>query len=217
LEPSSGILERQTVQEWRDEIHRDPQNPGAGTEGCFNLLFLNPNAHDWWNRGLFALKPLDRSEDRTTLTCQFFWQPQYSHTWKSNVDLLMGPLLSRGLTRVDNYQLVHSEYKDGLPQPIRSGDMFTLTTDDPDKKPLPSFKLLELQWILQKITAMSGDDGESSSDSSSDWVYDWIPPPPLQDSSPDVAKAVIKLQNPDPRGVFYEPLEHLQGSTPIVC
>jgi len=123
-----------------------------------------------------------------------------------------------GLTRVNNYQLVHSEYReDGLAQLIRSGDMFTLTTDDPDKKPLPSFKLLELQWILQKITAMSGDDGEPSSDSSSDWVYDWIPPPPLQDSSPDVAKAVIKLQNPDPRGVFYEPLEHLQGSTPIVC
>src|SRR5882762_8742931 len=49
------------VQEWRDEIHRDPQNTETGTEGCFNLLCLNPNAHDWWNRGLFALKPVDRS------------------------------------------------------------------------------------------------------------------------------------------------------------
>ncbi|KAN0070975.1 hypothetical protein V8E54_011140 [Elaphomyces granulatus] len=146
------------VQEWRDEIHRDPQNPGTGTEGCFNLLCLAQHAHDWWNRGIFALKPVDRSEDRTTLTCQFFWQPQYSHTRKSNVDLLMAAIMN------------HSEYReDGLAEPIRSGDMFTLTTDDPDKKPLPSFKLLELQWILQKITAMSGDDGESSSDSSSDW------------------------------------------------
>jgi hypothetical protein len=179
------------VQEWRNEIHRDPQNPGTGTEGCFNLLCLAPSAHDWWNRGLFALRPVDRSEDGTRLTFQFFWQPQYSHTRKSNVDLLMEPLLSRGLTRVNNYRLVHSEDReDGLVPPIRSGDMFTLTTDDPDKKPLPSFRLLELQWILQRITAMSGDDGESSSD----WVYDWIPPPPLQDSSPDVGMLFVLKQ-----------------------
>jgi hypothetical protein len=56
------------IQEWRDEVHRDPQNPGTGTEGCFNLLCLAPHVHDWWKRGLFALNPVDGSEDRTTLT-----------------------------------------------------------------------------------------------------------------------------------------------------
>jgi HNH endonuclease len=145
-----------------DQKPPDPQNSGTGTEGCFNLLCLAPHAHDWWNRGLFALKPVDRSEDRTTLTCQFFWQPQYSHTRRSNVDLLMGPLLSRGLTRVNNYQLVHSEYcEDGLAQLtiIRSGDMFTLTTDDPDKKPLPSAQLQTARVTVDTTENYSNERG----------------------------------------------------------
>ena len=89
--------------------------------------------------------------------------------------------------------------------------MFTVTTNDPDKKPLPSFKLLELQWILQRVVAMSGICCESSFDYSSDRVYDWIPPPQSLYSSPDVAKVAIELRNTDPRGVFYE--EHLHSST----
>ena len=166
------------VQEWKNEIHRDQQNPETGTEGCFNLLCLSPSAHDMWNKGIFALKPVARSEDGTTLTIQFFWQPRYSHRRTSGVDLLMEPLLSRDLNHVDGvYTLPSGLREDGQLQPIRSGDMFTLTTNDPDKKPLPSFKLLELQWILQRVVAMSGICCESSFDYSSDRVYDWIPPP----------------------------------------
>lgn len=32
---------------------------------------------------------------------------------------------------------------------------FTLTTDDLDNESLPNWKLLEMQWILQRITAIS--------------------------------------------------------------
>ena len=32
---------------------------------------------------------------------------------------------------------------------------FTLTTDDLDNESLPNWKLLEMQWILQKIMAIS--------------------------------------------------------------
>ena len=39
---------------------------------------------------------------------------------------------------------------------IQSGDLFELQTDDPIKKPLPSFELLELQWFLQRIQGMAG-------------------------------------------------------------
>lgn len=41
-------------------------------------------------------------------------------------------------------------------QPIKSGDIFDLITDDPIKKPLPSFTLLELQWALTRVVGMAG-------------------------------------------------------------
>jgi hypothetical protein len=66
----------------------------------------------------------------------------------------MEPELSRGLDRVESSRLMHAE--DDISRDLRSGDTLTLITDDPVNKPLPSFKLLHMQWILQRITAMSG-------------------------------------------------------------
>jgi hypothetical protein len=45
---------------------------------------------------------------------------------------------------------------DGSYRGIESGDTFTLTTDDPEIRPLPSWELLDMQWVLQRLTAMSG-------------------------------------------------------------
>lgn len=39
---------------------------------------------------------------------------------------------------------------------VRSGDVITLKTDDPEKKPLPSMDLLEMQWVLHRLTALCG-------------------------------------------------------------
>lgn len=39
---------------------------------------------------------------------------------------------------------------------IPSGYIFTVTTDDPSEKPLPSFALLTLQWNLRRIAATQG-------------------------------------------------------------
>jgi hypothetical protein len=50
---------------------------------------------------------------------------------------------------------------------IESGDIYTFTTDDPAKLPLPSWELLEMQWVLQRLTAMSGGAGMPDFD-----VYD---------------------------------------------
>jgi len=38
---------------------------------------------------------------------------------------------------------------------ISSGDEISLETDDPVNKPLPSLKLLEMQWFLHRVAAMS--------------------------------------------------------------
>ncbi|KAJ9244060.1 hypothetical protein DTO207G8_5093 [Paecilomyces variotii] len=49
---------------------------------------------------------------------------------------------------------------DGLSETkLCSGDTFTLTTDDPQSKPLPSIELLQMQWTLQRLIAISGAAG----------------------------------------------------------
>ena len=58
---------------------------------------------------------------------------------------------------------------------IFSGDKITLTTDDPHSLPLPSVKLLEMQWVLQRIAAMCGgaeedDDGFLGDDDDDDYA-----------------------------------------------
>jgi hypothetical protein len=62
----------------------------------------------------------------------------------------------------------HKGFNSGLPietttpdgksnyQLIRTGDVFTFTTADPENLPLPNRNLLEMQWYLLRVTAMSG-------------------------------------------------------------
>ena len=55
---------------------------------------------------------------------------------------------------------------------IHSGDEIYLETSDPKRLPLPDLRLLEMQWILHRVTALSGaaeprdDFGEDTDD---DW------------------------------------------------
>ena len=180
------------VDKWRNKIFPDPQHPDTGVESCFNLICLSPNAHKYWGNGRFALKPLKLSDDEKELTVQFFWQPQYNHKLDDYVDLLREPLSSEGLDCAEKEGeefFLGYRSEDRSFREIRSGDIFTLTTDDPGRRPLPSWELLEMQWILQRITAMSGaagtpeldlnDDDDNNGDirSYSDRVYKWIQRP----------------------------------------
>jgi hypothetical protein len=205
------------VDKWRNKIFPDPQHPDTGVESCFNLICLAGNAHTHWNNGRFALKPLKLSDNKEELTVQFFWQPQYNHRSIDRVDLLMKPLSSKDLDLVEKeekFSFLTRVSEDRSIRKIESGDIFTLTTDDPGSRPLPSLELLEMQWILQRITAMSGAAGPPEFDDDDDddidfrptlipdgnnrdirfyfnRVYKWIPPPPLV---PRMAKQAIKAQ-----------------------
>ena len=208
------------VDKWRNKIFPDPQHPDTGVESCFNLICLTATAHTYWGNGNFALKPLKLSEDEKELTIQFFWQPQYNHKLHDHVDLLKEPLSSKGLNLVEKDKgkcFLDRLLEDESSRRIRSGDIFTLTTDDPGSRPLPSWELLEMQWILQRITAMSGaagtpeldlnddddinsrstfipNDGNVDIRSYFDRVYKWIQPPPLPGGVPSVAKEATKVQ-----------------------
>jgi hypothetical protein len=144
------------VEKWKTTILPNSQNPDIGVERCLNLIPLSPNAHDMWKRGLFALKPLELSHDRTKLTVQFFWQVPGNYQFGSLVDLLTEPASSKGLDFVGDGDFL-CRFENDISSPrIRSGEIFTFTTRDPENLPLPSLELLEMQWILQRLVGMSG-------------------------------------------------------------
>jgi hypothetical protein len=107
------------VKKWRSMIFPNSQNPDVGVERCFNLISLSPPAHDMWNRGVFALKPLKLSRDRKKLTVQFFWKVPGNYKIKSRIDLLTEPASSEGLDiTADGYWLARLK-ADGSTPAIR--------------------------------------------------------------------------------------------------
>jgi hypothetical protein len=49
---------------------------------------------------------------------------------------------------------------------VKSGDIITFKTNDPHKLPLPSYELLQMQWVLHRIVAIRGaaDDAKDDND-----------------------------------------------------
>src|ERR1700733_8963907 len=163
----TGFWTEDRVTEWRNKIFPNSNHPDTDVDVCFNLISLSPSAHWYWSKGRFALKPLEMSEDKKKLSVQFFWQPQYNHRSKDLIDLLDEPLSSKDLrsTKKDGIEC-HLTYPhdDVSARYIQSGDIFTFTTDDPEIRPLPNWELLDMQWILQRLTAMSGAAGTADVD-----------------------------------------------------
>ena len=64
---------KEKVTAWEAELF-----PGGiseiGIKGVHNLITFSPSAHVYWNRGVFALKPISMSDDNTTLKVQFLRQ-----------------------------------------------------------------------------------------------------------------------------------------------
>ena len=117
---------------------------------CQNLITLAPHAHADWERAYFVLEPIRISDDEKRLDVKFFWLASNPHV--PRVDILQVPSLAAAehgpnLARLFNHETVTQ---------IRSGDEISLETDDPVSRPLPNFRLLEMQWFLHRVTAMSG-------------------------------------------------------------
>ncbi|KIX04234.1 uncharacterized protein Z518_07788 [Rhinocladiella mackenziei CBS 650.93] len=199
------------IKKWRGTIFPDPQNPNTGIDRCVNLISLDAGVYVKWTKGMFALKPLKLPTDRKELTVQFFWQVPGNYDIVSRIDLLSEPTSSEGLEIVANgHGLLHIE-EDGPSHLIRSGELFTLTTKDPENLPLPSAELLEMQWVLQRLVGMSGGAGwpildldDESVDDDYGWfvpdlnpnldnslkrVREWVTPKEAADIGPEVSTA----------------------------
>ena len=154
------------VAAWEAELFQNGTHE-KGLETASNLITLSKDAHDYWNKGVFALKPISVSDDKTTLTIQFFWQAKHQET-QPTMSLLTTPLSTKDLDSNNGAPL--TDYRGPQDRRLKSGDIFELKTDDAEARPLPSFTLLEMQWFLQRVTGMAGaadieeDMGEEDSD-----------------------------------------------------
>jgi hypothetical protein len=172
------------VTTWEIELFPSGINE-LGIERVYNLITLSDEVHDVWNQGAFALKPISLSEDKTTLTVQFFWQKKLAGT-PAMVPLSTRPESTEGLNEIEDkhgYGTIWLATKIGsqMVRAIKSGDFFDFKTDDPVVKPLPSIKLLEMQWFLQRVAGMAGaagpyepDCGEDSDDDISNMGLDEV-------------------------------------------
>jgi hypothetical protein len=141
---------QEKIDTWKAEIFPDGISE-AGVERVYSLITLSADVHRLWGRGAFALKPISKSDDKKTLEVQFFWQKKQSEP--QTTSLLTIPNSTKGL---DHSNDKTSIFRQDRGQRIKSGDYFKIQTNDPDKKPLPSFELLELQWFLKRIQGMAG-------------------------------------------------------------
>lgn len=130
------------IKSWHDTIFG-----GSGTETPKNLLTLNKTVHALWGKARFALRPIQSTA--TELKMEFYWLPGRE---RNKVNLCEKPTDGKPAASPLNCRLLDCEYFDM----IVSGRLITLTTSDPENMPLPSFELLEMQWFLNRVAAMSG-------------------------------------------------------------
>ncbi|KAF7880447.1 uncharacterized protein EAF02_007293 [Botrytis sinoallii] len=133
------------VAAWKAEIFSRGLSK-IGDEKVDNRITLSKVAHAQWNRGAFALKPISI----------FFWQKKQTDI-QSTMTLTTTPISTENLDHNEGaFDHGYTTLYCPGPKAIESGQIFELKTRDPIKQPLPSFKLLELQWALTRVVGMAG-------------------------------------------------------------
>jgi hypothetical protein len=155
-----------TADVWVDAAQAIVDGQDDPTLQCENLICLTPEAHSYWNRGYFALKPVG-DVSNTELKLQFFWQmPQISRDSRrpNFTHILRRPGSSRNAHAAgDGIWLNRTPF-----EPLTSGDVVTLKTSEPTVWPLPPRELLELQWHMSRVLRMAGGAEESWPDEDRD-------------------------------------------------
>ncbi|OJD18415.1 hypothetical protein AJ78_01534 [Emergomyces pasteurianus Ep9510] len=138
------ILWPQRFEKWQSVVK-------SGTEFIENMLTLTPTLHRCHSVGLFGLQPVEASSDGKSIKLKFFWLAQRDTFSNIMTDITAIPPFP------DNVQLKGIQVcnvQDG--HLIKSGEIIELKTADPANKPLPDWDLLELQWVMQRLTALRG-------------------------------------------------------------
>ncbi|OJJ72154.1 hypothetical protein ASPBRDRAFT_55379 [Aspergillus brasiliensis CBS 101740] len=139
----------QQLEAWKEQV----LGPD-GVETCSNLMCMTNLAHELWEKAVFALKPLSLSEDKRHLEVQFYWLPMNKYRRTMSVTAVPEPFPRNLSSTNDTYKTVL--WNMDTDTRVCSGDILTFKTDDPVGHPLPSMELLNMQWILHRVLALSG-------------------------------------------------------------
>ncbi|KAK2747122.1 hypothetical protein FQN57_002379 [Myotisia sp. PD_48] len=182
------------------------ENVGLPWRGPENLIALAPHVHVYWDRQLFAIEPLELAADKKSLTVRFCWLRPGNMTAMTVPDsedhLVEPPTMPAGIA-YGGRQATYSEpnirlYNCETDARIVSGDVITLTTDDPITHPLPDIELLRLQWRLHRVLALAGaatgyheNEPEDSEDSDDDFITE------LQESLGNIQENPVRKYSAD--------------------
>lgn len=118
-----------------------------------NLFCLAPSVHKYHENAYFALKPVEMSEDETSLTLRFCWLPCINNPPEMRISTK--PNISPTGDRRENGSKVVRLWNVKTEKKICSGDQIVMRTVDKEKYPLPDPALLNMQWVLHALTALS--------------------------------------------------------------
>ncbi|KAJ5715088.1 uncharacterized protein N7483_012269 [Penicillium malachiteum] len=145
---------------WSEAILRKGWGDNCfNTERLTNMLTLNQMIHWHWENCHCAFYPIRVADDKKSMDLSFHWLPSAKGMKASDwVHLDRNPF---GDTRpLEAWGTNVAAFNVETRQLISSGDIFTITTPDPEKLPLPSIELLEMMWHLKRIASMRGQDDE---------------------------------------------------------
>lgn len=110
--------------------------------GCSNLICLDSSLYTAWSSAKFVLQPI--SVEGTTLKFRLFWLRSLNARYPGVESLLIKP----------DDMLADAPGDTQCARLPPNGSLFAVTAKEPCL--LPSFELLELQWHLQRLAALSG-------------------------------------------------------------
>lgn len=176
----------ETISVWKREIFRDPNDPTKAFDHCANLMCMAKDVHAMWGDGMFAIRPLEYHDDNRKLDIEVYWQTNQGHKIDEDVSIRKQPASSidlSGYRREDG--MISGAISIGGSR-VQSGHRFTLETSNPNTHPLPNKRLLEMQWHLNRVVALSGaaeaadldedtdEEGEGPMVSKSGLVEAWV-------------------------------------------
>ncbi|KAI1907305.1 hypothetical protein LOZ12_005562 [Ophidiomyces ophidiicola] len=141
------VLWSQRIEKWETMLCN-------GTEFLENMISFTPTLHRCHSAGLFGLQPIEASSDRKSLKLKFYWLPKRESLGNTMTDITDIPTLPDDV-ELEDMKIFNG--RDG--HRIKSGEVIELTTLDPERWPLPNWELLEMQWVLQRLTALRGAAG----------------------------------------------------------
>ena len=168
-----------------------------------NRITMAPQCHEYWDKALFALRPVTVNEEKTLMVLQFFWlQGQNLPPTGSSLllpetipdDFIIEPIIIMPNDLKRGGRDCHSSmqklnltlYDCERDTVLCSGDYITISTDDPETLPLPDEQFLSLQWTLHRLAALCAavgytplqdeDDFDSPVETPEEWIeedYVW--------------------------------------------